>query len=296
MRPKPKTGRLESPACTSSLSADATAKTVARALAEDVGTGDITTLTTVSPQAQARATITQKQEGVIFGIGVATAVFLTVDRELDLEVIATEAVWSKHGTTVLRIEGTAAAILAAERTALNFLQHLSGVATTTRRYVDAVSGTAVRILDTRKTTPGLRSLEKAAVIAGGGTAHRFGLFDAVLIKENHAALAGGVGAAVRRVRARLPDAPLVVECRTRGEVLEALAAGAPRLLLDNMSTSQLREIVREVNGRAVLEASGGVTLDTVRTIAETGVDLVSVGALTHSAPALDLSLTLEPFR
>jgi len=169
------------------------------------------------------------------------------------------------------------------------------VATTTRRHVDAVAGTGVRILDTRKTTPGLRPLEKAAVVAGGGTNHRTGLYDAILIKENHVAMAGGVGQAVRLARAAAaPGTPLEVECRTPEEVDEALAAGAPRLLLDNMDPAALRAIVARVDGRAELEASGGITLETLRAHAETGVDFISVGALTHSAPALDLSLTLEP--
>jgi nicotinate-nucleotide pyrophosphorylase (carboxylating) len=195
---------------------------------------------------------------------------------------------------VLEIEGSASAILTGERTALNFLQRLSGVATLTARCVGAVEGTGARILDTRKTTPGLRALEKAAVAAGGGTNHRAGLYDAILIKENHAAIAGGVGEAVRKARAFAADVALEVECRTLDEVDEALAAGAPQILLDNMTLGQLREAVARVGGRAELEASGGVTLDTLEEIASTGVDFISVGALTHSAPALDLSLILEP--
>jgi nicotinate-nucleotide pyrophosphorylase (carboxylating) len=195
---------------------------------------------------------------------------------------------------VLRIEGRARALLSGERTALYFLQRLSGVATMAARAVRAVEGTGATILDTRKTTPGLRALEKAAVAAGGATNHRAGLFDAVLIKENHAALAGGVGEAVRRAREQAPGLPLEVECRDLTEVDEALAAGAPRMLLDNMTPAQLRETVEHVAGRAELEASGGVTLQTLRDVASTGVDFVSVGALTHSAPALDLSLLLTP--
>jgi nicotinate-nucleotide pyrophosphorylase (carboxylating) len=195
---------------------------------------------------------------------------------------------------VLDIEGRAAALLTAERTALNFLQRLSGVATLTARYVAEVEGTGARVLDTRKTTPGLRALEKAAVAAGGGTNHRAGLYDAVLIKENHAAMAGGVAAAVEAARAAAPGVPLEVECRNVEEVDEALAAGAPRLLLDNMDPAELRAVVARVAGRAELEASGGVTLETIREIAGTGVQFVSVGAVTHSAPALDLSLLLEP--
>jgi nicotinate-nucleotide pyrophosphorylase (carboxylating) len=195
---------------------------------------------------------------------------------------------------VLRIEGRARALLSAERTALNFLQRLSGVATMAARCVAAIEGTDARILDTRKTTPGLRRLEKAAVAAGGATNHRAGLYDAILIKENHATLAGGVGEAVRRAREQAPELPLEVECRTLAEVDEALAAGAQSILLDNMSPDRLREAVEHVAGRAQLEASGGVTLQTLKEVAATGVNFVSVGALTHSAPALDLSLILTP--
>jgi nicotinate-nucleotide pyrophosphorylase (carboxylating) len=195
---------------------------------------------------------------------------------------------------VLELVGAARALLSAERTALNFLGRLSGVATMTARHVQAIAGTGARILDTRKTTPGLRVLEKAAVVAGGGTNHRAGLYDAILIKENHAAAAGGVGEAVRLARAAAPQLALEVECRTPAEVDEALAAGAPRILLDNMTPEELRSAVAQVAGRAELEASGGVTLQGLREIAETGVDFISVGALTHSAPALDLSLLLRP--
>jgi nicotinate-nucleotide pyrophosphorylase (carboxylating) len=194
---------------------------------------------------------------------------------------------------VLRVTGSAAGILTAERTALNFLQRLSGVATMTAKYVLAIEGTGAKILDTRKTTPTLRPLEKAAVVAGGGTSHRFGLFDMVLIKENHVEAAGGVGAAVRAARERFPDLPLDVEVQTAEEAREALGAGAPRILLDNMSPDEMRAIVEETAGRAELEASGGIDLPTVLAVAETGVDFISVGALTHSAPALDLSLILE---
>ncbi|WP_205699156.1 carboxylating nicotinate-nucleotide diphosphorylase [Conexibacter sp. SYSU D00693] len=267
---------------------------VARALAEDVGDGDITTEATVPPDARGIATITQKAPGVVFGHAVAEEAFRQVDPEVELQVLAPEGVWHETGTPVLRVVGTAAGILVAERTALNLLQRLSGVATLTARYVQAVDGTGARVLDTRKTTPGLRALEKAAVHAGGGTNHRFGLFDAVLIKENHAALAGGVGEAVRKARERFPDAPVEVECSTMEEVDEALEAGAPRILLDNMDPPQLREAVARIGERASTEASGGVTLATVRSVAEAGLDFVSVGALTHSAPALDLSLILEP--
>jgi nicotinate-nucleotide pyrophosphorylase (carboxylating) len=265
---------------------------VARALAEDLGDGDATTEATVPPEARARAVITQKAPGVVFGLDAAEATFRALDPEVELERRVQEGVW-RQGGEVLRAEGRARALLSGERTALNFLQRLSGVATLAARYVEAIDGTGARILDTRKTTPGMRALEKAAVAAGGATIYRAGLYDAILIKENHAAMAGGVGAAVRRARQARPDLPLEVECRSLEEVDEALAAGAMRILLDNMTSSQLRDAVARVDGRAELEASGGVTLETVRDAAATGVNFVSVGALTHSAPALDLSLILE---
>jgi nicotinate-nucleotide pyrophosphorylase (carboxylating) len=265
---------------------------VARALAEDVGTGDVTTRATVPHGTRARARITQKEPGVVFGVQAAERVFSSLDPELACTRLTAEGEW-REGGPVLDAEGSAAALLTGERTALNLLGRLSGVATTTARYVEAVRGTGARILDTRKTTPGLRLLEKAAVAAGGGTNHRVGLFDAILIKENHAAMAGGVGAAVRAAREAAPDLPLEVECRSAAEVDEALAAGARRLLLDNMDPTQLRAIVARVGGAAELEASGGVRLETVREIAATGVEWVSVGALTHSAATLDLSLILE---
>jgi nicotinate-nucleotide pyrophosphorylase (carboxylating) len=270
-----------------------TRELVARALAEDLGAGDVTTAATVPEGARASALITQKAPGVIYGVAVAEEVFSSIDQAVSLERLCEEGVW-RDGGPVLRAEGSARALLSAERTALNFLGRLSGVATLTARCVQAVDGTGARILDTRKTTPGLRALEKAAVAAGGGTNHRAGLYDAILIKENHAALAGGVGEAVRAAAAAAPGLPLEVECRTLAEVDAALAAGAPRILLDNMSVEQLREAAAHVAGRAELEASGGATLQTLREIASTGVQFVSVGALTHSAPTLDLSLILQP--
>jgi nicotinate-nucleotide pyrophosphorylase (carboxylating) len=232
---------------------------------------------------------------VVFGLDVAGATFRALDAEIGFEPLCAEGRWRQRGS-VFRLEGSARAILSGERTALNFLGRLSGVATLTARFVDQVRGTGAQILDTRKTTPGLRALEKAAVAAGGGINHRRGLYDAILIKENHAALAGGVGAAVARARAQPESAtlPLEVECRDLEEVEQALAAGARRILLDNFSVEGLRLAVALVGGRAELEASGGITLEGVREIACTGVDFVSVGALTHSAPALDLSLILEP--
>jgi nicotinate-nucleotide pyrophosphorylase (carboxylating) len=266
---------------------------VARALAEDLGAGDVTAQATVPEDARARAVITQKAPGVIFGLDPAARVFLATDPGAVITSVAVEGEWREDGE-VLVVEGTARGILAAERTALNLLGRLSGVATLTARHVRAVAGTGARILDTRKTTPGLRGLEKAAVAAGGGVNHRRGLYDAILIKENHAAMAGGVGEAVRRGRAAFPDLPLEVECRTLDEVDEAVAAGAPRILLDNMDPAALAAAVARIGGRAETEASGGVSLQTIQAVAASGVDFVSVGALTHSAPALDLSLLLEP--
>jgi nicotinate-nucleotide pyrophosphorylase (carboxylating) len=267
---------------------------VLRALAEDVGEADVTSEATVPAGTQATATITQKAAGVVYGLDVAEATFLALDPDVQLRRLGAEAEWREPPAPVLRATGDARALLAAERTALNFLQRLSGVATLTARCVYAVAGTGAQILDTRKTTPGLRTLEKAAVAAGGGSNHRAGLYDMVLIKENHAALAGGVGAAVRAAQEKFPDLPLEVECGTREEVDEALRAGARRILLDNMDLDELRAIVGHVAGRATLEASGGITFATLRAHAETGVDSISIGALTHSAPALDLSLMLQP--
>ncbi len=265
---------------------------VARALAEDLGDGDVTSLATVPEDARATALVTQKEPGVIFGLDVAEEVFRQCDPSILVERLTAQGEW-REGGPVLRATGDARRLLAAERTALNFLGRLSGVATETARHVRAVAGSGVRILDTRKTTPGLRTLEKAAVAAGGGHNHRIGLFDQILIKENHAAMAGGVGPAVRLARAAYPDLPLEAECRDAGEVRDALAAGARRLLLDNMTPDQLKAIAAEVGDGAVLEASGGVSLETLPAIARTGVHAVSVGALTHSARTLDLSLLLD---
>ncbi len=264
-----------------------------QALAEDVGAGDATTELLVPEHATGRAVLTQKAPGVLAGLRVAEAVFHRVDPSLRWHTHVEEGVW-REGGLFAEVAGPSRSILTAERVALNFLQRLSGVATLTARYVAAVEGTTARILDTRKTTPGLRVLEKQAVVAGGGHNHRAGLFDAILVKENHSAMAGGVGEATRRALTAAAGLPVEVECATLGELAEALEAGAPRILLDNMTNDQMREAVALIAGRAELEASGGVSLETVRGIAETGVDFISVGALTHSAPALDLSLILEP--
>ncbi|MDQ3678123.1 MAG: carboxylating nicotinate-nucleotide diphosphorylase, partial [Actinomycetota bacterium] len=222
------------------------AAAVRAALAEDLGDGDVTAQATVHETARAVATITQKAPGVVFGIDAAEAAFAYLDPNVELERLGPEGVWRDPPAPVLRATGNARALLAAERTALNFLARLSGIATLTACCVDAVEGTGVRILDTRKTTPGLRALEKAAVAAGGGCNHRTGLYDMVLIKENHAAMAGGVGAAVQAARAAFPDLPLEVECRSLAEVDEALGAGAPRILLDNMGPGELRTAVEHV--------------------------------------------------
>jgi nicotinate-nucleotide pyrophosphorylase (carboxylating) len=276
---------------------DTIADTVARALAEDVGTGDVTTAATVPPDARATALITQKAPGVIFGLTPAQVVFESLDPSIAFEALVDEGIWRQRGE-VACVTGSARALLTGERTALNFLQRLSGVATMAARCVravaEAVGDGGPVILDTRKTTPGLRDLEKAAVAAGGATNHRAGLYDAILIKENHSTLAGGVGAAVRSAHELAPELTLEVECRSIAEVDEALAAGATSLLLDNMSPDELRAAVARVSGRATLEASGGITLETLKEVASTGVDFVSMGAITHSARALDLSLLLEP--
>jgi len=237
----------------------------------------------------------QKAPGTIYGFDAAEAVFTQLDPDASCERLIEEGVWREDGGPVMAVEGSARALLTGERTALNFLAHLSGVATISARAARAVEGTGARVLDTRKTTPGIRALEKAAVAAGGASNHRAGLYDAILIKENHIAAAGGIAQAVARVRAAAPElaGTLEVEVRNAEEIDEALAAKAPRLLLDNMDGAQLRAAVAQVAGHAELEASGGVTLETLRARAETGVEWVSMGALTHSAPALDLSLLLE---
>jgi len=260
-------------------------------LAEDVGSGDVTTDALVDEDAVARAVIVAKAPGVICGLDVAAAVFAEVGATLGPRVEDGARV---EPGPIAELEGSARGVLTGERVALNLLGRLSGVATLTRRFVDAIEGTGAQILDTRKTTPGLRELEKYAVACGGGTNHRFGLDDGVLIKDNHLRLAGGVTAAVERMRASGVTLPVEVEAETLAQVAEALEAGADIVLLDNMTLDELREAVRLTAGRAKLEASGGVSLDTVRAIADTGVDFVSAGALTHSAPSLDVSLEVLP--
>jgi nicotinate-nucleotide pyrophosphorylase (carboxylating) len=272
---------------------------VTRALAEDVGSGDVTSEATVPPTARGRARIVQKQPGVVYGLGSVAETMRQCGVE-DVDNLVVEGQWRDAvPAEVLFASGPAAGLLAAERTALNFLGHLSGVATLTARFVEAVAGTGAVIIDTRKTTPGLRDLEKAAVLAGGGRNHRMGLYDAILIKENHIALAGSLAKAVHGARGKFPKLAVEVECRNLDEVAYALGTGADILLLDNMDLETLRGAVRlrDENPAAgkgpSLEASGGVDLETVRGIAETGVDLISVGALTHSAPTLDFSMLIE---
>jgi nicotinate-nucleotide pyrophosphorylase (carboxylating) len=272
---------------------------VGRALAEDLGEGDITSEATVPEEARGRARIVQKQPGVVFGLAVVAEVMRHCGVE-DVDNVVVEGQWREDvPADVLIASGSARSLLAAERTAINFLGHLSGVATLTARYAEAVIGTGTTILDTRKTTPGLRGLEKAAVAAGGGINHRMGLYDAILIKENHIAAAGGLAKAVHAAKTSQPEKAIEVEVRNLDEAAYALGMGVDRLLLDNMSPELLREAValRDQNAGGAdgvsLEASGGVTLDNVREIAETGVEFISIGALTHSAMTLDFSMLLE---
>jgi nicotinate-nucleotide pyrophosphorylase (carboxylating) len=268
------------------------------ALEEDVGPGDFTTLWTFPADRAGRAEIVAKAHGVIAGMEVAEETFRRVDPAIGLARGVDDGAAVSPGDLVLTISGAARSILTGERVALNFLQRLSGVATVTRRYVDAVAGTGARVIDTRKTTPGMRALEKRAVVAGGGANHRFGLHDMVLIKENHVAAAGGITAAVEAVRGQNAHGLRVeVETSTLADVEEALRVGVDRIMFDNMGVPLLREAVALVraagDGRPETEASGGITLETIRPVAETGVDFISVGALTHSAPSLDLSLLLR---
>ena len=255
-------------------------------LAEDVGSGDVTTTALIDEDQTCKAVVLAKEPGVVCGLEAAAAVFAELGVTFEPLVAEGEAV---EPGPIADVEGPARGVLTAERVALNLIGRLSGIATLTRRYVDAIEGTGATILDTRKTTPGLRALEKHAVVAGGATNHRFGLDDGVLIKDNHLRLARGITHAVARARAAT-DLPVEVEAETLTQVREAVEAGADIILLDNMTLDELREAVALVRGHAKLEASGGVTLDTVRAIAETGVDYVSAGALTHSARSLDVSL------
>ncbi len=274
------------------VATDTVERVVLAALAEDIGAGDVTTEATVPEDAVGTAELLVKEPGVVCGLGVAATAFRALDPDVRFESLASDGDVVEAQAVVARVTGSERAILTAERVALNFLGRLSGIATLTRRYVDAVEGTGAAVLDTRKTTPGLRALEKHAVASGGGRNHRFGLDDAVLIKDNHLRAAGSIGASVELVRTAT-DLTIEVECETLAQVDEAITVGVDAILLDNMSLDELRAAVALVDGRARLEASGGVTLETIRAIAETGVDEISVGALTHSARSLDVSLELR---
>ena len=276
---------------------EGTEEMVSRALAEDLGSGDLTSEATVPAEAEAVGRIVLKEPGVVYGLDVAREVFRQAGAP-GFEALVDEGGWLDGvPLEVARVSGSARAVLAGERTALNLLGHLSGVATSTARFVKAVEGTGVQVLDTRKTTPGLRNLGKAAVAAGGGLNHRFGLYDAILVKENHIAMAGGVVEAVAACRESAPGLPVEIEAETLAQVEQAIEVGADRILLDNMGVADLAAAValRDAAGDAapLLEASGGIDLETAGAIAATGVDFISVGSITHSAPTLDFSLLLD---
>lgn len=268
-------------------------ETVRRALAEDLGWGDVTTEATVRHDARARGVLLAKASCVVAGLDVALEAFRQLDPGVRVKVLRSDGESCAPGDAIAELEGQAQSLLTAERVALNFLQRLSGVATLTRAFVDAV-GQTITILDTRKTTPLMRVLEKHAVRAGGGTNHRASLDESVLIKDNHARLAGGVTEALNRARSRQPDMPIEIEVQSFDELDEALRAGATRILADNFSDADLLEVVRRTRGRATVEVSGGVTLDRVRQIARSGAEYVSIGALTHSARSVDISFEIEP--
>jgi len=267
---------------------------IENALAEDIHTGDITTLAVVRERHEVHARLTAKESFILAGIEVAARVFRMVDPRIVFTPRFSDGDPLKSGDIIAEMLGDAASLLQGERVALNFLQRMSGVATLTGRYVAAVKGTKARIVDTRKTAPGLRGVEKYAVRVGGGSNHRSGLYDGVLIKENHITAAGGISIAIARARAYIPHTMKIeVETETLAEVAEALAAGADIIMLDNMDMAAMGEAIAMIAGRALVEASGGVNLETVREIAETGVDIISVGALTHSCRAMDISMLLE---
>jgi len=264
---------------------------VRRVLAEDLGRGgDVTSNATIAEDARFSAAMNARQKIVVAGIDIAAAFFRQLDKQVEIELIAKDGERVTHGTTLMRISGSARAMLAVERSALNTLQHLCGIATLTRQYADAIEGTGTVLLDTRKTIPGLRVLDKYAARMGGAQNHRMRLDDGVLIKDNHVAVCGGVAEAVRRAKAANTGLQVQVEVDRIDQIEPALAAGADRLLLDNMDPAQLREAVSLVAKRVPLEASGGVTLETIRFLAETGVDFISVGRITQSAPAVDIGL------
>jgi nicotinate-nucleotide pyrophosphorylase (carboxylating) len=273
------------------LPANVVDETVRRALDEDAADGDVTTRAVVSPSAEAKGRMVARSSIVVAGLPVAESAFKALDESLSFRPLFAEGDRAEAGATLAEVEGLAAPILTAERTALNFVQRMCGIATLTAEFVSRVRGLKARILDTRKTAPGLRALDKYAVRVGGGQNHRFGLSDGILIKDNHLALGGGIAAAVSGAQGR--GLPVEVEVESLDQVDEALAAGADMLLLDNMSVDDLRKAVERVAGRALTEASGGVTLESVRSIAETGVDFISVGALTHSPRAADIALDIS---
>jgi nicotinate-nucleotide pyrophosphorylase (carboxylating) len=279
---------------------DHSATLIQLALAEDVGDGDVTSRYFIPEDRQACAFVAVRKDGVVSGVELATRVFSKVDPGLDVEILITDGNRVGAGALLIRVKGSARSILTAERTALNFLQRLSGVATLTALYVEQVKGTRTRILDTRKTTPGYRLLEKQAVLDGGGTNHRLGLYDRAMVKDNHFVAEGGPEAlqtAIRQLKADRPDVEVELEADSLEQVRTFLQLdGVDHILLDNMSPQQLREavILRGPGGKPQLEASGGITLETLTEIAATGVDFISVGALTHSAPALDIGLDFEP--
>jgi nicotinate-nucleotide pyrophosphorylase (carboxylating) len=270
---------------------------IARALAEDLGTGDVTTEAIVPADLESLADVVVRDVGIVCGVSELVACIRRLDPDAEVELLAAEGEpVTSPPSTVARIRGRAQAILSAERTGLNLVQRMSGIATATRAYVDAVAGTGAEILDTRKTAPGLRALDKRAVAYGGGRNHRMGLDDAILIKDNHIAIAGGIVAAVEAARAANPGLAVEIEVDDLGQLDEAIGAEADTILLDNMDPDRLRAAVARTGGRARLEASGGITLETVRAVAETGVDAISIGALTHSVTALDVSLEVHPWQ
>ena len=261
------------------------------ALEEDIGAGDITTLSTVPSEARGKGLFRAKRDSVVAGLILIEKIFSFLDDDVEVRRLCRDGDQVVRGTVVAEAEGPVRTLLMGERTALNFLQRLSGTATLTRRYVDAVKDFPCKVIDTRKTTPGFRTLEKYAVRMGGGTNHRFGLYDAALVKDNHIAAAGSIAGAVQQVRRQAPFmAKVEVECADLGQVREALEAGADVIMLDNMNTKEMAEAVRLINKRAWVEASGGITIESLRSVAETGVDFISVGALTHSAPAVDFNM------
>jgi nicotinate-nucleotide pyrophosphorylase (carboxylating) len=293
-RTAPHTRAAGGPAIDFGRPGDAVGKLIALALDEDVGPGDRTAEACVAPGARGTGRIVAKEILVVSGVSAAARVFRALDPDCELEALKAEGDEAGPGDGVVRVRGSLRAIVSGERTALNLLQRLSGIATLTRRYAQALAGTKTRLLDTRKTTPGMRELEKAAVRAGGGLNHRGALFDGILVKDNHAAIAGGIGEAVRRARGSShPLLKVEAEVSSPQQIEEALKAGADMLLLDNLGDEELRRAVQQVGGRVPLEASGGMTLDRLPRVAATGVEYISVGALTHSAPAVDLSLLVE---